>query len=613
MKIITKIFIVFLMATSSSFAQNQVLDKMKNDIDSLKKVPSSLKRDTTLAKKVIDFLYTVGIFNLKENYKTNLDLAYQLSHQHDWQRGIGHCKTLDGDLQNVLGNHEKAMILFEEALTIFEKLKAKKSAAYLHYEIGSAVMNFTSISSGYTHNPLIIKALEHLEASQNFYREVQDSVNLAKNYIYINSAYTRIKQFDKGLPYLDSCHKILLKKNIPAYEAMYEGSMAMYFFERKDEKKALDFMEKAMVISNKLGDIYLPSVMFASLGDFYSKKGDFSKAILNAEKGLEISKKLNIPELIYRCQHNLYEIYKRANDPAKALKYYEFSQKLEDSLNRKKVNFAFSEFNSKYELPQKELKIKTLENEKLQSEANRQSWIRNLLIISLLAGIGFAFYIFRNYNLLKIKNKAIENALLEGQTTERKRMASELHDNVSNKILALKMRMETLENEHFTEKEKQYYDATIRYVDEVYADVRLVSHNLLPEELEQKGLMAAIESLVRKVNLINRTHFDLDIGAIQKRFSLRFEYEIYITILELVNNVLKHAQAKNAIIAIFEENNLLKLAIKDDGRGIENKVNFDSLGIKSIRSRIESLKGKIAVLTNNGTSVEIEVPYNPYP
>ena len=145
MKIITKIFIVFLMATSSSFAQNQFLDKMKNDIDSLKKVPTSLKRDTTLVIKITDYLYNT-FFNLKETSKANLDLAYQLSRQHDWQKGIARSKTIDGDLALILGNHEKSIILYEEALLIFEKMKAKRSVAYLHFKIASAAMNLTAFA-----------------------------------------------------------------------------------------------------------------------------------------------------------------------------------------------------------------------------------------------------------------------------------------------------------------------------------------------------------------------------------------------------------------------------------------------------------------------------------
>jgi two-component system, NarL family, sensor kinase len=147
------------------------------------------------------------------------------------------------------------------------------------------------------------------------------------------------------------------------------------------------------------------------------------------------------------------------------------------------------------------------------------------------------------------------------------------------------------------------------FIDEVYSDIRLVSHNLLPEELETKGLGLALENLVKKLNLIGKTHFENSITTLQARFPPRLEYEIYNVILESVNNILKHAEAKNALISIFQENNLLKVTVKDNGKGFDNQaINFDSLGLKSIHSRIEALRGKVDILNNNGTEILIEVP-----
>lgn len=220
--------------------------------------------------------------------------------------------------------------------------------------------------------------------------------------------------------------------------------------------------------------------------------------------------------------------------------------------------------------------------------------------------IGYVFFVNRQ---LRRKNQEIQGASLEGQTVERKRMASELHDNISNKILGVKMRVELLENKNFSEKDRSNFSATLGFIDEVYSDIRLVSHNLLSDELETFGLLVSIENLVKKVNLIGKTQFDSNIRLQKNRFTPRMEYGIYSSILELVNNILKHAEAKNALISIIQESNFLKISVKDNGKGSDNQsINFDSLGLKSIHSRIEALKGKVEILNNNGTEVLIEVP-----
>jgi signal transduction histidine kinase len=171
------------------------------------------------------------------------------------------------------------------------------------------------------------------------------------------------------------------------------------------------------------------------------------------------------------------------------------------------------------------------------------------------------------------------------------------------------MRVETFENQNFTPAERKNYDSTVSYIDEVYADVRLVSHNLLPEELEKNGLSVAVENLVKKLNLIGKTQFDSEVQTIQTRFAPRLEYEVYSVILELVNNVLKHAQAANAVISVVEEEKKLNVSVKDNGKGFDSEeISFDSLGLKNIRSRIESLKGSINIQSQNGTQVLINVP-----
>ncbi len=96
------------------------------------------------------------------------------------------------------------------------------------------------------------------------------------------------------------------------------------------------------------------------------------------------------------------------------------------------------------------------------------------------------------------------------------------------------------------------------------------------------------------------------------RYSPAFENKVYNIIQELINNVLKHSQAENAVILLKEGNGTLQVVISDDGIGFDkNKIkDKDGIGINQIEARIYMLKGiiKIASKEGGGTKIKINLP-----
>jgi two-component system, NarL family, sensor kinase len=209
---------------------------------------------------------------------------------------------------------------------------------------------------------------------------------------------------------------------------------------------------------------------------------------------------------------------------------------------------------------------------------------------------------------LKTKNREIEEALLKGQNLERKRVAQELHDNLSAKISGIRWRLESIEPDFKVEKQKQIYQSSVNALAEVYTDVRLIAHNLLPAELETKGLSVALQSLVNELNGLNKTNFTLNISPEITRFQNKIEYEIFSIILELSNNILKHSQAKNALISLETEKNIFKLRVSDNGIGIEEDSIKSGMGMSNLKSRVASLNGKMTIESREGVCAVIEVP-----
>lgn len=208
---------------------------------------------------------------------------------------------------------------------------------------------------------------------------------------------------------------------------------------------------------------------------------------------------------------------------------------------------------------------------------------------------------------LQSQNKEISEALLRGQTLERKRVAADLHDSLGGTLSAMRWTLTSFNTKHLSTQEKQVYDSLVEMTNDAHQRVRFLSHNLLPEDLEEDGLQVSIEKLIEKLNRSNKTKFELNIH-LDKRLNKKTEFELYNIFLELINNVLKHANATEAYISLENLDGYVHLEVFDNGKGI-NGENKRGKGLYNIQDRIASLGGTWQIeSTTKGTSVLAHVP-----
>lgn len=214
-----------------------------------------------------------------------------------------------------------------------------------------------------------------------------------------------------------------------------------------------------------------------------------------------------------------------------------------------------------------------------------------------------------NQQLLR-KNEEIKQALHEGQTLERRRVASELHDNLGGLLAAARLSVRSLDPESLNPRERQIYDGVLQTMNDAYREVRLISHNLLPEELAKQGLASALERLVEKLNVNAFTLFRLDTTEYHRRLPKEIEFNLYNICLELATNVLKHAEAQEAAFQLQEVDGSVVLTVHDDGNGLPSGNTTDGMGLRNIRERVASIQGQLSIDSGpeRGTTFTITVP-----
>jgi signal transduction histidine kinase len=308
----------------------------------------------------------------------------------------------------------------------------------------------------------------------------------------------------------------------------------------------------------------------------------------------------------------LYNAYTPSKDKATELNYYRRWVRLSDSLGAIEHGKDISEIQHKYDYQRIQAEA---EHEKLLQDQRLQQRTRYFLftflgLLTITAAL-LTFYLIkmrRKNAELSRKNKEILDAHFKGQHFERKRVASELHDNLSSLLAATKLSIQVLDPSALPAGEQKIFQSVLDMMDTACKEVRYIAHNMMPVDLERQGLAAALDSLVAKLNRTGIIIFELT--NIENRLILDkvTAFNIYSICLELCNNILRHSKATRAAILFKAYTKELHLLITDNGKGIPD-TKQEGMGIKNINERITTLKGILDIQTSSeGTSFWITIP-----
>jgi len=224
------------------------------------------------------------------------------------------------------------------------------------------------------------------------------------------------------------------------------------------------------------------------------------------------------------------------------------------------------------------------------------------LIVSLLVlGIGTLIYFEkRKKHLLKAQ---YASEIVQSEEAERVRISKELHDNIGQKILLLKMRAQSnnaLDSE------------TVKLFEDTLNDVRNMSHNLHPFQFEQLGLIKSIENLIDSFQKNSPVFYSYEIDPVAEKISGPKKLFLFRMLQEGITNVEKHAQATACNLKVFKKNDRIVFQLKDNGKGFvyQKDATTGNLGMKNLQERALYIGAvaEIKSITNKGTTLTISLP-----
>ncbi len=208
-------------------------------------------------------------------------------------------------------------------------------------------------------------------------------------------------------------------------------------------------------------------------------------------------------------------------------------------------------------------------------------------------------------NRVLIQKSASYRASILAVEAERSLISKELHDQLGSDLLSIIYLLEASKSNRDTDKHEQL----VQSLQGVMTSMQHLSKNLYPQTLDKYGLKHSLEEIILRTR-------QLEVG-----FDVQFIWEeipetslvnivIYRCVQELLNNAIKHSEAKSVQITIENRATLMRLKYTDDGIGFDVNKQSDGSGLLHIHNRVSAIGGDVKINSSNaGSEITIEIPH----
>jgi two-component system NarL family sensor kinase len=641
-----KIILILLLSPVLVFAQNK-------NIDSLKKVLATTSTDT--AKANIYFKLAIELLGMDPDASQKMiDRSSALAQKANYYKGISNVyyyksiqSSFRGDFPAMKENAEKCLAISTKYNFPANIASSYNSLGIYHWQTGNYAEAIKShlaalkIRERIKDETGIAKSLGNLgqvymdngkykEAESYSLRCLALGKKLQNSYITINCLHilanlsSSKKNYIMALKFDMEALPICLRENNKRGLSQIYSNMAHCYEAMHLYDKALKYQLEVLAFDEFFGDKKQISDTYLNIGEIYMDKTQYAQAIIWLKKSLVLSKETQFKKGQKDAWRLLSAVYEKTGNYKDALTAHQKYQGINEDVVNENNDKQIALIQTQYETQKKEQQIKLL---------NKENTIQKLSIISRNKTIGFiiGFFAFAAlvfalyYNRYKLKQKALmqqqrieqqehlTQAIIDAEEKERSRIASDLHDGVGQLFSAVKMNLGGLFDRIKIERDEDRFlaEKTVALVEESCKEVRVISHQMMPNMLLRSGIASDVKSFIEKIDS-ESLKVNVEAVGFKNKLESNVEIVLYRVIQEMVNNVIKHAQATRLDIKLIRDETGIRAMVSDDGIGfnILLKDDFDGIGLKNIATRIEYLKGTVNYdsAPGKGTRVNIWVP-----
>jgi PAS domain S-box-containing protein len=204
------------------------------------------------------------------------------------------------------------------------------------------------------------------------------------------------------------------------------------------------------------------------------------------------------------------------------------------------------------------------------------------------------------------RQREITDAVLDAHEKERASIGKELHDNLNQILGAAKLYIELAKTDD--ENREMCLEKSSGYIMKVIEEIRKISKTMAIPSPHLMGLIESISNLVDDLVVIHPVKIEFhQKGIVENMLDERLQLDIFRMVQEQLNNILKHSKATRATINLTGQGKEILLVISDNGEGCDTSKEVTGVGLLNIRSRAESYRGKISVVSRPGEGYTLQV------
>jgi signal transduction histidine kinase len=240
----------------------------------------------------------------------------------------------------------------------------------------------------------------------------------------------------------------------------------------------------------------------------------------------------------------------------------------------------------------------------------RSATALGLLLTILAASLLRIDFLKRRFARQQASRLEFARGMLESQETERRRIAASLHDSLGQNLLVIRSQTHlALQSIGDQSGVRQRLEGISDTTAQALNEVREITHDLRPYQLDRLGLTQSIRAITRKVSESHSISFACHVDEIDGIFNSNSEIHVYRIIQEGINNIVKHSGATEATVVLKITPEALSISIRDNGRGFSagGATSDGGFGISGIRERAEIMGGAARIDSSPGQGVNLQV------
>ncbi|MEH6704758.1 MAG: sensor histidine kinase [Galbibacter orientalis] len=593
-------------------------------------------KNSDLGLQEASALYALGnLSNIIGEYKNTIkytNQAIDLLKKLDTKKGLAACYNILASAYKNLGEYPKAIDCFMNCLKYSKQTNSQIQEANAYLNIATLYL----LQKDYK------KSAENLDRAANLYRSLGDDDGVLTTLFNFANILKEQGKFSQARKHYQTVLDYREKEGNKAAVAYVNINLSQMLVEEGKCKEAVVALKKTLALLEELKFNSDISIVLNDLGLCETKLGNTTAAINYFQRALAIGEEQSLHPYSSDIYKNLANLYQKENNYKKAFEFYQkgVASTAEQNSLDKKVYVA--EIQERYETALKEARIQLLEKEqklgetelqKVELTVKRQRLVRNVLIAGFIL-VFITLIILRVSHIKRLRiqkelsiqqeenakqqiNKMINDHKLsvieryqEGQDEERSRLAREIHDGIGSDLASIKIAFEQYSEQHHDDFQSRRIASAIN---NACVDVRSLSHQLHPLPFSKIGFTSFLSDFIDQITKKTATEiqtFFFPEEAIDELPDFLLA-DVYRIVQELINNILKHAEAKHAAVQLTMHEDHLNIVINDDGIGFQNNKK-SGIGLRNIKERLHKVQGSLEIdcSPGRGTSITIDIPVN---